>query len=131
MAEQIIILFYSTVEIADMSLFSSDVARINALIHLLGLVMTIGRYLPLMVGAFAFVNLTIAVMSFVVWNSIISGVINSVLALGGFIFLGQLLRRRKIHRYEYRYKGRHSKVETYIQQAAGYTTGDNTDAATA
>ena len=131
MAKQIIILFYSTVEIADMSLFSSDVARINALIGLLGLVMTIGRYLPLIVGAFAFVNLTIAVMSFVVWNSIISGVINSVLALGGFIFLGQLLRRRKIHRYEYRYKGRESKVETHVQQSAGHTTSDKTGGATA
>lgn len=113
-----------------MSLFSSDIARINALIHLLGVVMKVGKYLPLIVGAFAFVNLTIAIMSFLVWNSIISGVINSALALGGFIFLVQLVRRRKIHRYEYRYNGRHSKVKTHNQQA-GHTTTDNTGAATA
>ena len=99
-----------------MSLLSSDEARINALIHLLSLVMTVGKYLPLIVAAFAFVNLTIAIMSFLFWNSIVSGVINSVFALGGFIFLGQLLRRRKVHRYDYRYSGRHSRrVRTSVR----------------
>jgi hypothetical protein len=91
-----------------MSLLSSDLARLNAMIHLLGIVMTIGKYLPLIVAGFAVLNLTLAVLSFTVWNNLVSGVINSVFALGGFIFLAQLLRRRKIHRYEYRYHGRHS-----------------------
>ena len=92
-----------------MSLLSSDVARINALIHLLGLVMIIGKYLPLIVAVFASVNLILAILSFLVWNNVVSGVINSVFSLGGFNFLGQLVKRRKIHRYDYRYSGRHSK----------------------
>ena len=91
-----------------MSILSSDVARMNAFIHLLGVIMTIGKYLPLIVAGFAVVNLTLAILSFAVWNSLISGVINSIFALGGFIFLSQLLGRRKIHRYDYRYHGRHS-----------------------
>jgi hypothetical protein len=91
-----------------MSILSSDIARLNAMIHLLGIVMTVGKYLPLIVAAFAIVNLTLAVLSFTLWNNTISGVINSIFALGGFIFLAQLLRRRKVHRYEYRYHGRHS-----------------------
>lgn len=92
-----------------MSLPSFDIARITALIHLLGLVVTIGKYLPLIVAGFAVINLTVAVLSFAVWNAIFSGVINSIFALGGFVFLVQLLQRRKIHRYEYRYHGRHEK----------------------
>ena len=109
MAEQIILLFYVVAAITSVSLLSSDVARINALIHLLSLVMTVGKYLPFIVAVFALVNLTVAIISFLVWNSIVSGVINSVLSLGGFVFLGQLVRRRKVHRYDYRYSGRHSK----------------------
>ena len=92
-----------------MSLLSSDIARINALIHLLGIVMTIGKYLTLIVAAFAVLNLTLAIISVVLWNSMTSGVLNALFALGGFVFLAQLLGRRKIHRYEYRYHGRHSR----------------------
>lgn len=91
-----------------MSFLSSDTARINALIGILGLVRTVGKYLPLIVGAFAILNLLLAIMSFVLWNNIASGLLNSAFALGGFIFFGQLIRRRNIHRYDYRYKGRHS-----------------------
>jgi hypothetical protein len=69
--------------------------------------MTIGKYLPLIVAGFAVINLTVAVLSFAVWNAIFSGVINSIFALGGFVFFVQLLQRRKSHRYEYRYHGRH------------------------
>ena len=89
------------------SFLASDTAKIEALIRLLTVVMTIGRYLPVIVAVFAVINLLIAILSFTVWNSMFSGIINSLFALGGFIFLGQLLNRRKIHRYDYRYTGRH------------------------
>jgi hypothetical protein len=49
----------------------------------------------------------LAALDFTIWNNIAGGVFNSVLAFGGFVFFGQLFRRRKIHRYEYRYTGRH------------------------
>ena len=75
---------------------------------MLEIVMTIGRYLSLIVAGFVLLNLTLAILSFVAWNGVASGVINSIFALGGFIFLAQLLGRRKVHRYEYRYNGRHS-----------------------
>lgn len=110
-----------------MSLLSSDIARINALIHLLGLVMTIGRYLPLIVTGFGLLNLTLAVLSFVTWNSVVSGVVNSIFALGGFIFLVQLLGRRKIHRYEYRYHGRHSNRPRIPVKESVSATKVNTD----
>jgi hypothetical protein len=64
MAEQIIMFFCVAPLTTNVSLLSSDIARINALIHLLSLVMTIGKYLPLIVAVFALVNLTVAFMSF-------------------------------------------------------------------
>ncbi len=105
-----------------MSLLSSDVTRINALIHLLSFVMTIGKYLPLIVAVFALVNLTVAIMSFLVWNSIASGVINSVLSLGGLVFLGQLIRRRNVHRYDYRYGGRQSR-RAFVEGNENHSSG--------
>lgn len=109
MAEQIITFFCVAPLTTSVSLLSSDVARINALIHLLSFVMTIGKYCHDKWKVFALVNLTVAFRSFLVWNSIASGVINSVLSLGGFVFLGQLIRRRNVHRYDYRYGGRQSR----------------------
>lgn len=132
MAEQIIKLLYVMAAITSVSLLLSDVARINALIHLLSLVMTVGKYLPLIVAVFAFVNLTIAIMSFLVWNSLIPGAINSVFAFGGFIFLGQLLRRRNVHRYDYRYSGRHSKrLRPFVEIDENRKTSPKAGSATA
>lgn len=89
------------------SFLASDTAKMEALIRLLTVVMTIGKYLPAIVAAFATINLSIAILSFAVWNNVFFGALNSVFALGGFIFLRQLLARRNIHRYNYRYTGRH------------------------
>jgi hypothetical protein len=110
-----------------MSFLSSDIARLNALISILGLVRTIGKYLPLIVGAFVLFNLVLAIISFVLWNNIALGVLNSIFSLGGFIFLGQLIRRRNIHRYDYRYKGRHTLKPT----TSDAKTGSHSDTASA
>lgn len=91
----------------------SDTSKLEAMIHSLGLLITIGKYLPLMVAGFATLNLFLAYLDLFVWGHIAFGILNAILALNGFIFLGQLLKRRKIHRYDYRYTGRHLRT---IQQ---------------
>lgn len=82
-------------------------AKLEAIIYLLTLLTKIGKYLPWIVLAFALINLTIALLSFLWWHSIGWGIFNSILAFAGFLFFGQLVRRRKTHRHEYRYTGRH------------------------
>ena len=93
-----------------------DSLKLEAMIGMLTLLIKIGKYLPFIVLAFAALSLTIAVLSFTVWNNIASGLFNSILALGGFVFFGQLLGRRKIHRYEYRYAGRHLRGSRDIRE---------------
>jgi hypothetical protein len=93
-----------------------DTVKVEAMIGMLTVLIKIGKYLPFIVLAFAAVNLTLAVLSFTVWSNIASGVFNSILAFGGFVFFGQLFRRRKIHRYEYRYSGRHLRRAREIEE---------------
>lgn len=83
----------------------SDSTKLGALIHLLGVVMKVGKYLPVIVVSFAGLNLVMAVNDFLVSNTGF-GILNSLFALGGFIFLAQLHQRRKIHSYEYYYNYR-------------------------
>ena len=83
----------------------SDSTKLGALIHLLGVVMKVGKYLPVIVVTFAGLNLVMAVNDFLVSNTGF-GILNSLFALGGFIFLAQLHQRRKIHSYEYYYNYR-------------------------
>jgi hypothetical protein len=90
------------------SLISSDKAKMGALINLLGLVVKIGKYLPLIVCSLAMTNLAIVILSSLVWNDMISSIINSIFALSGFIFLAQLLQRRKDRKYRYKYIRRHA-----------------------
>lgn len=78
-------------------------------IQMLTLVIKIGKYLPLIVLSFAMLNLAFAVLDFFYWNHVAWGIFNSILAFGGFNFFVQLLKRRKVHRYDYRYDGRHSR----------------------
>lgn len=87
----------------------SNTTKMEVLIQMLTIVIKIGKYLPLIVLSFAMMNLTFAIWDFFFWNHIAWGIFNTILAIGGFNFFGQLLKRRKIHRYEYRYDGRHSR----------------------
>ncbi|AFU57792.1 hypothetical protein Ngar_c08500 [Candidatus Nitrososphaera gargensis Ga9.2] len=89
----------------------SDTAKLEAMIHSLGLLITIGKYLPLMIAGFATLNLILAYFDLFVWGHIAPGIFNVILAVVSLIFLGQLLKRRKIHRYEYRYRGRHLNMQ--------------------
>ncbi len=65
----------------------TDETKLEAMIQSLGLLITIGKYLPAMVAGFAALNLLLAYMDLFVWDQIAPGVFNVILALAGFIFL--------------------------------------------
>jgi hypothetical protein len=82
---------------------TSDTTKLEGVIVILTLLIKIGKYLPWIVLAFAAVNMTVAVFYFTRWNSMAWGIFNLVLAVAGFVFFAQLIRRRKIHRQNYLY----------------------------
>jgi hypothetical protein len=82
------------------SSLQSNTAKMGTMINILTLLIKIGKYLLWIVLGFALLNLTLAILDFTVWNNIAVGIFNSILALGGFVFFGQLSRRRTIHRYD-------------------------------
>jgi hypothetical protein len=78
-------------------------ARLQGVIVMLTLLIKIGKYLPWIVLAFAVINVIIAVLSFTWWHSMTGGILNVIGAIAGFLFFAQLIRRRIIGRYNYRY----------------------------
>ena len=88
----------------------SDTTKLGALIHLVEIVMKVGKYLPVIVVSFAGLNLLLAVNDFFISNTGF-GILNSIFALGGFIFLAQLHQRRKIHSYDYYYNYKKSSAK--------------------
>ena len=81
----------------------ANTTKLEGVIVILTLLIKIGKYLPWIVLAFAAVNMTVAVFYFTRWNSMAWGIFNLVLAVAGFVFFAQLIRRRKIHRQNYLY----------------------------
>jgi 4-hydroxybenzoate polyprenyltransferase len=81
-------------------------AKIEGVIIMLTVLIKIGKYLPWIVLAFAAGNMILAVLYFTWWNNILGGIINLILAIAGFFFFSQLVKRRKIHRYNYGYRRR-------------------------
>lgn len=94
----------------------SDTARLQGIIMMLSLLIKIGRILPWIVLAFAGVNMVLALLYFTVWDSMIGGIINAILAFAGFLFFGQLVRRRKIRRQSFRYKRIDTPAEPEMTQ---------------
>ena len=93
----------------------SDSTKLGALIHLLGVAMKVGKYLPVIVVSFAGLNLVLAVNDFLVSNTGF-GILNSLFALSGFIFLAQLHQRRKIHSYDYVYNYKKRSEERVVTE---------------
>ena len=91
-------------------------ARLEGVIIMLTILIKIGKYLPWIVLAFAVGNLTLAVIYFAWWNSMTGGILNLVFAIAGFLFFAQLIRRRKIHRYNYRYTKNDLSRETNVAE---------------
>ncbi len=88
----------------------------EVVIQILAILIKIGKYLPLIVLSFAMLNLTFAVFDFFYWNHLAWGIFNSIMAIGGFNFFVQLLKRRKVHRYEYRYEGRQPRKRVQVEE---------------
>jgi hypothetical protein len=107
----------------------SNTAKMGAIIDTLTLLIKIGKYLLWIVLGFALLNLTLAVLDFTVWNNIAVGVFNSILAFGGFVFFGQLFRRRTIHRYEYGNTTRHLSRLKKIEEEKRFARKDWTASA--
>ena len=74
--------------------------KINGLIHLLEIIIKVGKYFPVIIILLASLKLLIAANDLLT-NSISFAILNSIFALGDFIFLVQLYQRNKAHPYAY------------------------------
>src|SRR5215212_152226 len=91
-------------------------AKLEGVILMLTVLIKIGKYLPWIVLAFAAGSMILAVLYFTWWNNVLGGILNLVLAIAGFIFFAQLVRRRKIHRHSYGYARRDQDRGTRITE---------------
>lgn len=96
------------------SLISSTV-KLQVVIGMLTTIIKIGKYLPHIVFTFATLNLTLAILDFTIWDSLPFGILNTILAIGGFVFTGQLLQRRSSSRHEYLIKREHKAVNKQFE----------------
>jgi hypothetical protein len=60
----------------------------------------IAKYFPIIAFTIASFSLVLAILDFAVWANWGFGIVNTILAVGGFILTGQLLQRR-VTRKEY------------------------------
>ena len=74
--------------------------KIIGLIHLLEIIIKVGKYFPIIIILLASLKLLMAANDLLT-NSITFAILNSIFALGDFIFLVQLYQRHKAHPYEY------------------------------
>ena len=70
--------------------------RIDVPIHLLEIIIKVGRYFPIIFLSLASLNLLLAANDFLA-NSLVFAILNLMFALGDFIFLVQMRQRRKNH----------------------------------
>jgi hypothetical protein len=75
-------------------------ATLQVVIGALAAIIFIGKYLPHMVFITSGLSLILAILDFAVWNNVAFGVVNLLLAVGGFLFLRQLLQKRSGDRRE-------------------------------
>jgi len=74
--------------------------KIFGLIHLLEIIIKVGKYFPVIIILLASMKLLMAANDLLT-NSITFAIINSIFALGDFIFLVQLYQSHKAQPYEY------------------------------
>ena len=74
--------------------------KIFGLIHLLEIIIKVGKYFPVIIILLASMKLLMAANDLLT-NSITFAILNSIFAIGDFIFLVQLYQRHKVHPYEY------------------------------
>jgi len=86
----------------------SYAAKLGALIIVLEIVIKVGKYLPAIVVSFVCLNLLLVAYYFAGGN-LAFAILNSIFALAGIIFLGQLHRKRNIHASGYHNQDRRQK----------------------
>ncbi|MCI4433226.1 MAG: hypothetical protein JHC41_06485 [Nitrosopumilus sp.] len=79
----------------------SDSTKIGVFVHLLDIIIKVCRYFPIISLFLASLNLLLAVNDFLA-NSIGFGILHSLFAIGGFIFLAQMHQIDKVHPFEFR-----------------------------
>jgi len=75
------------------SLIPSNV-KLQVVIGMLTTIIKVGKYLPYIVFTFATVNLTLAILDLAIWGNVPFGMLNTILAVGGFVLSGQLHQKR-------------------------------------
>ena len=78
----------------------SDTREMSIMIHLLEIIIKVGKYSPFIFLSLASLNLLMAVNDFLS-NSIIFGILNTIFAIGGIIFLVQMNQMKKNQGREY------------------------------
>lgn len=101
----------------DNGVVLTNTTKLAAVIHMLKVLMLLGKYLPLIVVFFAGINLLLAIYDFTVGN-VALGILNLILAIGGLNFFAQLLRRRNIHSYGYRHYDATGALKRSLSPAA-------------
>jgi len=100
---------------SDPLLISSTV-KLQVVIAILTITIKIGKYLPYIVFTFATGSLALSMLDLAVWGNLPFGVLNAILAIGGFVLSGQLYQRRYIGRHEYFTEGRHRTVNRRAEE---------------
>ena len=93
------------------SFLASDFMGIDISIHLLDIIIKVGRYFPIILLSLASLNMFLAANDFLA-NSLIFAILNSIFALGNFISLAQIHQRRKSHLTERR--SNYSKIRSVL-----------------
>jgi len=77
----------------------SDSTKVGIFVYLLDVLIKVGRYFPIISLALASLNLFLAFTDFLT-NSIGFGILHSIFAIGGFIFLIQMRQMAKTNPHE-------------------------------
>ena len=93
------------------SFLASDFMGIDISIHLLDIIIKVGRYFPIILLSLASLNMFLAANDFLA-NSLTFAILNSIFALGNFISLAQIHQRRKSYLTERR--SNYSKIRSVL-----------------
>jgi len=77
----------------------SESTEVGIFVHLLDVLINVGRYFPIISLSLASVNLLLALNDFIT-HSIGFGILHSIFAIGGFIFLIQMRQMSKTNTNE-------------------------------
>ena len=74
----------------------AELDKADKLIHILEIILTIFKYLPVIIGIFASISIVLAIMNFID-RSYMWGVINLILGLSGLWFVARVSRSHRHH----------------------------------